>query len=104
MEFKIIYRKDKSVGFLFESEIPKKVSEYLKELGFRDYLYAPLKLLAKDRPSYHRFINDFQEALQNDLPWSNIIIHPSYEPSDKHITENMFSKIQFSVICLSDGS
>ncbi|MFC4636089.1 hypothetical protein ACFO3O_19425, partial [Dokdonia ponticola] len=94
MKFKIIHNEKKSIGFLFESEIPKKLSEYLKELGFREYLYAPLKLLAKDRPSYRRFIKDFQKAIANDLPWNTIIIHPSYEPSEKHIRDDRFSKVQ----------
>ncbi|MFC4633850.1 hypothetical protein ACFO3O_08020, partial [Dokdonia ponticola] len=94
MKFKIQYNKEKSIGLHFESEISENLLDYLKELGFRDYKYAPLKLFAKDRPSYHQFIKDFQNAIQNDLPWDTIVIHPSYEPSKDHITNDKFSKVQ----------
>ncbi|MFC4635705.1 N-6 DNA methylase [Dokdonia ponticola] len=94
MKFKIQHNKEKSIGLHFESEIPEHLLDYLKELGFRDYKYAPLKLFAKDRPSYHQFIKDFQNAIQNDLPWDRIVIHPSYEPSNDHITDDKFSKVQ----------
>jgi len=96
LEFTVLHNKEnKSVALRFNKEVPNEIRDYLKELGFREYRNAPLKLFAKDRPSYRRFIKDFQQALKNNTQWNNIIIHPSYEPSKDHIPKVRFSKIQF---------
>lgn len=88
--------KKKSISIVFDRDLPKGLSDHLRKLGFRHFDNAPFTRYAKEHPSYVRYAEDLQKAIENDTPWQDIVIHPSFKASSENINYNRFSRVVFT--------
>ncbi len=79
---------------LFTGELSLDLTEYLKELGFRVPRDTPQLYYVDRHPAYLSFAKQLQKELeQKKSTYKDIVITPSFTPSDANIDHDKFSYV-----------
>lgn len=86
-------KKKKGIELSFSKELPKELSTFLKEIGFKEALRDQRKWYADAHPAYINFATSLKEVFSKDGNYQSISLYPSFQPSIENIDANRFSVI-----------
>ena len=95
MKVDVHHNKQKNgIELHFTETPPAELTDILKALGFKPAYQQPRKWTVRQHPAYAGFARSLQQALLNDLPYTEIPVFPSYDPIPEHITTERFSLVE----------
>ncbi|MEO9870385.1 MAG: N-6 DNA methylase [Ekhidna sp.] len=99
MQVDISYNEDKNgIELLFSEKLSKNLSTYLKDVGFKETYKQPLKWTATRTPAYVKYGNDLKDVLSEGKSFQEVVIYPSYPPSEENIDHNKFSYVTITFL------
>lgn len=97
MDLSITYNENKKgIELLFSEELPQKLTNFLRELGFKEALRDKNKWYADAHPAYKNFATSLNEVFSKGGDWQTAELYPSYEPSLENIDNSKFSFVTIS--------
>lgn len=94
MQLSITHNTDKKgIELSFSEELPKELSTFLKEIGFKESLRDTQKWYADAHPAYKKYAEELSEVIAKEEDWQNIKLNPSFKPSLENINANKFSVV-----------
>lgn len=94
MQLSVTHNADKKgIELSFSEELPKALSTFLKEIGFKESLRDTQKWYADAHPAYIKYAENLSEVLAKEKDWHTVSVYPSFEPSLENINGNKFSVV-----------
>jgi len=88
----IVHNRVKNgIELYFKEPLSLKEADHLKQSGFEQAFQQPLKWWAKQHPAFIHFAEALKAAVLNQTPITDVLLQPSFAPSQENIDLNKFS-------------
>lgn len=88
----IVHNRVKNgIELYFKKPLSLKEADHLKQSGFEQAFQQPLKWWAKQHPAFIHFAEALKVAILKQTPITDVLLQPSFTPSQENIDLNKFS-------------